>query len=222
MSPVSTSPLQVRQVEEAEDLVGALEGRLPSTHRAREHRRGPSTAPSGSLTEVERAKQQEGREGGVLPTPWLLGLFAGCMPLPRYEKAQPIEAKVTKSYPVHISKSVGCLFQLLPSRFSPIHIRVPIFYLCCVGRMLELWDVCLLRGDRFLGFFLSLALVLHHKTELLSLQGPALRAAVETLFTNGRTPVLQARPPSNSQSLVSMLERLKSSREPTVVYASFQ
>jgi hypothetical protein len=83
--------------------------------------------------------------------------------------------------------------------------------------MLALWDVCLLRGDRFLGFFLSLALLLHHKTELLSLQGPALRAAVETLFTNGRTPVLQASPHT---AFVPRLARFNSVNAPNFVCAS--
>lgn len=73
----------------------------------------------------------------------------------------------------------------------------PASFLCLVAvcrvRLLEVWDVCVVRGDRFLSFFLSLAVFLRHKTDLLALHGPALRARVEELVTGSKAPLLQAR-----------------------------
>lgn len=53
--------------------------------------------------------------------------------------------------------------------------------------LLALWDGVVIRGDRHLGLFLSAALLLRHKTELLALQGPALRARLEALVSGPGT-----------------------------------
>lgn len=76
-------------------------------------------------------------QGGLLPSSWLLGLFAGAALIPDADA------------------------------------------------LLRLWDGCLLRGDRFLGLYLAAALLLRRKTELLALQGPALRARLEEIITGG-------------------------------------
>ena len=49
--------------------------------------------------------------------------------------------------------------------------------------LLSLLDGCLLRGDRFIGLFLTAALLLRHKTDLLSLQGPSLRSRLDELVS---------------------------------------
>ena len=48
---------------------------------------------------------------------------------------------------------------------------------------MKLWDIWLVRGDRFFGFFLSLSLLLRHKTDLLSLQGSQLRRRLEEVLS---------------------------------------
>ena len=91
----------------------------------------------GSGKGSKGSKGQGRSEGGLLPTSWLLGLFAGAALVPDTDA------------------------------------------------LLRLWDGCLLRGDRFLGLYLAAALLLRRKTELLALQGPALRARLEEIITGG-------------------------------------
>lgn len=69
---------QARLAEEAEDLVGALEDRFASKQPHHHHHHARTAGGEGARADVERAKRAEAA-GGVLPTAWLLGMFAGCI-----------------------------------------------------------------------------------------------------------------------------------------------
>lgn len=197
---------QARQEAEVEGMVGALEGRWAKSRDAGRCGRQPGVVPGSgrgtSIVEVERMKvasrekkdaandgdsnhpvaslqegpspsTKAGREGhgssgdsgGIVPSSWLMGHCLGSPLL-----APPCQPSLTSP----------------ASSAAPPHAEETGKSRDDEDALLALVEACLLRGDRFYGLFLTTALFLRHKTEILCLQGSALRLYLEELVAGGK------------------------------------